>query len=62
MVYDFCKKNHIQLQSWYPLGHGNSDMLKEAIFVELAKKYHKSTVQIILRMASPNGVWSCSGK
>ena len=25
-VYDFCKKNHIQLQSWYPLGHGNSDM------------------------------------
>ena len=48
-VYDFCKKNHIQLQSWYPLGHGNSDMLKEAIFVELAKKYHKSTVQIVLR-------------
>lgn len=48
-VYDFCKKNHIQLQSWYPLGHGNSEMLKEAIFVELAKKYHKSTVQIILR-------------
>ena len=48
-VYDFCKKNHIQLQSWYPLGHGNSDMLKEPIFVELAKKYHKSTVQIILR-------------
>lgn len=48
-VYDFCKKNHIQLQSWYPLGHGNSDMLEEAIFVELAKKYHKSTVQIILR-------------
>ena len=48
-VYDFCKKNNIQLQSWYPLGHGNSEMLKEAIFVELAKKYHKSTVQIILR-------------
>lgn len=48
-VYDFCKKNHIQLQSWYPLGHGNSEMLKEAIFAELAKKYHKSTVQIILR-------------
>ena len=48
-VYDFCKKNHIQLQSWYPLGHGNSEMLKEAIFVEPAKKYHKSTVQIILR-------------
>mgnify|MGYP002237128336 FL=1 len=22
-VYDFCKEHHIQLQSWYPLGHGN---------------------------------------
>ena len=48
-VYDFCKENHIQLQSWYPLGHGNSDMLQEPVFVELAEKYHKSTVQIILR-------------
>lgn len=48
-VYDFCKEHHIQLQSWYPLGHGNSEMLKEPVFVELAKKYHKSTVQIILR-------------
>ena len=38
-VYDFCKKNHIQLQSWYPLGLGNSVMLIVAIFVELAKKY-----------------------
>lgn len=48
-VYDFCKEHHIQLQSWYPLGHGNSDMLQEPVFVELAEKYHKSTVQIILR-------------
>ena len=36
-VYDFCKEHHIQLQSWYPLGHGNSEMLKEPVFVELAK-------------------------
>lgn len=48
-VYDFCKEHHIQLQSWYPLGHGNSEMLQEPVFVELAKKYHKSTVQIVLR-------------
>ena len=32
-----CKEHHIQLQSWYPLGHGNSEMLKEPVFVELAK-------------------------
>lgn len=48
-VKDFCDKHHIKLQSWYPLGHGNSDMLNDPVFVSLAQKYHKSTVQIILR-------------
>ena len=42
-------ENNIRLEAWYPLGHGNSDMLQEPVFVELAEKYHKSTVQIILR-------------
>lgn len=45
----FCDQHHIKLQSWYPLGHGNSDMLNDSVFVNLAQKYHKSTVQIILR-------------
>jgi len=48
-VKDFCDKHQIKLQSWYPLGHGNSDMLNESIFIKLAKKYQKSTVQIVLR-------------
>lgn len=48
-VKEFCDQHHIKLQAWYPLGHGNSDMLNDPVFVELAQKYHKSTVQIILR-------------
>lgn len=48
-VKDFCDKHQIKLQSWYPLGHGNRDMLNESIFIKLAKKYQKSTVQIVLR-------------
>lgn len=48
-VKSFCDEHHIQLQSWYPLGHGNNDMLHDPVFIELADKYHKSTVQIILR-------------
>ena len=48
-VYDFCKEKGIVLQAWYPLGHGNADLLKEPILVELAKKYNKSAVQIVLR-------------
>ena len=37
------------IESWYPLGHGDSVLLNELIFVKLAKKYHKTTAQIILR-------------
>ena len=48
-VLPFCQEHGIALQSWYPLGHGNSDMLNEPVLTELAKKYNKSTVQIVLR-------------
>ena len=34
----FAKETSYSTSIWYPLGHGNSDMLKEAIFVELAKE------------------------
>ena len=37
------------IESWFPLGHGDSVLLNEPIFVKLAKKYHKTTAQIILR-------------
>ena len=43
-------KNNIVLQSWYPLGgRGNHSILEEPIIMELSKKYHKSSAQIILR-------------
>lgn len=48
-IRSYCREHGIALQSWYPLGHGNSDMLQDPVFVQLAQKYHKSTVQIILR-------------
>lgn len=37
------------LESWYPLGHGDENLIKEQVFTELAEKYHKTNVQIILR-------------
>lgn len=49
LVKPFCDEKGIALQAWYPLGHGNTDMLHDGVFVSLAEKYHKSTVQIILR-------------
>lgn len=45
----FLAKENICLQAWYPLGHGDAGLLKEPLFMELARKYGKSNAQIILR-------------
>jgi len=38
-----------KLECWFPLGHGDPALINESIFVELAEKYQRSQVQIILR-------------
>lgn len=43
------------IESWYPIGHGDKGLLNEPIFKQLAGKYHKSTVQIILRWQIQEG-------
>lgn len=48
-VKPFCEEKNIHLQAWYPLGHGNTGMLNDPVFVRLAEKYGKSTAQMILR-------------
>lgn len=45
----FLKKNDIFMEAWYPLGHGDKKLVSEPVFTELAKKYGKSNIQIILR-------------
>jgi diketogulonate reductase-like aldo/keto reductase len=60
-VKSFCDEHGIALQSWYPLGHGNTDLLKEPVIVDLANKYHKSTVQIILRWHMQMGFGAVPG-
>ena len=37
------------IESWYPIGHGDKALLNEPVFTELAEKYEKNNVQIILR-------------
>lgn len=45
----FLNENNMKIQAWYPLGHGDSNLINEPIFTKLAQKYNKSNVQIILR-------------
>ena len=48
-------KEDIKIMSWYPLGHGDSSLINETIFTELANKYNKSNAQIILRWHTQMG-------
>lgn len=38
-----------RMEHWFPLGHGDPGLINEPIFTELAQKYGKTNVQIILR-------------
>lgn len=37
------------IECWYPIGHGDKNLINEPVFTELGRKYGKSNVQIILR-------------
>ena len=43
------------LMAWYPLGHGDKNLVNEPVFTELAVKYGKSNAQAILRWHIQSG-------
>ena len=43
------------LMAWYPLGHGDKNLVNEPVFTELANKYNKTNAQIILRWHIQSG-------
>lgn len=46
---EYLKEMGTHIMAWYPLGHGDPALLQEPVFTKLAKKYGKSSAQIILR-------------
>ena len=43
------------LMAWSPIGHGDKNLINEQVFTDLAAKYGKSNVQIILRWHVQSG-------
>ena len=37
------------IEAWYPIGHGDKNLINEPLFTKLGQKYNKTNVQIILR-------------
>jgi len=48
--------NGITVEAWSPLGAGRLHLLADETIIEIAKKYHKSAAQIILRWDIQKGV------
>lgn len=53
---EFMKEYGIVTEAWYPLDHGNKELLENPVLTALAEKYHKNTGQIILRWHVQEGV------
>lgn len=51
----FLAQEGMVIQAWYPLGHGDKALINEPLFTELAQKYGKSNVQIILHWHIQDG-------
>lgn len=49
-------QSNVKVEAWYPLGHGNKDLINHPIIEKLAKKYQKNQGQIILRFEIQDGV------
>lgn len=51
----FLAETGMGLMAWYPLGHGDKNLINEPVFAKLAGKYGKTNVQIILRWHVQSG-------
>ncbi len=69
-VHPYCTEREImgrleeygtRLMGWYPLGHGDRDLVNEEVFTKLGEKYHKSNAQIILRWHTQKGFITIPG-
>lgn len=52
---ELLKKDNVKIEAYFPLGHGDENLLKHPQIVELAEKYNKNAGQIILRFEVQEG-------
>ena len=51
----FLAETGMGLMAWYPLGHGDKNLINEPVFAKLAGRYGKTNAQIILRWHVQSG-------
>ena len=54
-IREIMAKDDVKLEAWYPLGHGDANLLSHPAITALAEKYGKNPGQIILRFELQEG-------
>ncbi len=50
------EKDGVKIEAYFPLGHGNADLLNNEVIAGIAEKYGKNAGQVILRFETQLGV------
>ncbi|MDE7208070.1 MAG: aldo/keto reductase [Lachnospiraceae bacterium] len=50
------EKDDVKAEAWYPMGHGNAELLTHPVITRLAKKYGKNAGQICIRFEVQEGI------
>lgn len=53
---EIMDKDDVKVEAWYPLGHGDANLLSNPVITKLAKKYGKNAGQICIRFEVQEGV------
>lgn len=52
----FLTENKVQIESWAPFAEGKNNLFQNELLLSIAKKYHKSIAQIVIRWLTQRGV------
>ena len=55
-VRELMHKDDVKVEAWYPMGHGNKELLENPVITKLAEKYGKNAGQICIRFEVQEGV------
>ena len=55
LLREVLAEDQVRIEAYYPLGHGNKELLNQPMISSLAKKYGKNSGQIILRFEIQEG-------
>ncbi|TCD54016.1 aldo/keto reductase [Alloscardovia theropitheci] len=58
---ELAKKNNLQVEAWYPLGHADSTLLNNSTLASIARSHNKTVPQVILRWLMQEGVSAVPG-